>query len=242
MKFFKHYTDASNGKSLQMLRRRFDLAGLARYWIFIELCASKLEKNRTEELTVAHCHFEFEKHYLMRSLGYANLKQTLCYLQGMAELNLCSVDEGPMLYLCSVPKLLECMDRGTVRARPGRAKSGLKIKIEKEIHIQSRPRTNAGFDFLGVFEKYPLRIHTSLAVQRFNEQIKTEQDYEDFKTSITHYNKFLALPENSFRYPKQSWDTYLGTKKSGYFWRSFISPECLKTNQPTLGGLSELMP
>ena len=44
MKFFKHFTDAHRGKSLNQLRDRLGWAALAKYWTFVEICAEKLEK------------------------------------------------------------------------------------------------------------------------------------------------------------------------------------------------------
>jgi hypothetical protein len=134
MKFFKHFTDAHRGQSLRLVQKRFGVAGIGRYWIFIELCAEKLEKNKEEEFTEHHCTFEFETSYLARSLGYANLKQCSSYLQALAELGLCSVVDNGEITSCSVPKLLESMDRDSKRARKERVPSApkKKIKIKEE--------------------------------------------------------------------------------------------------------------
>lgn len=140
MKFFKHFTDSHRGKSMQMLRKRFGLSGVGRYWLFVELCAEKLHKSKDEEYTEAHCHFEFEKCYLSRSLGFANLKQCSRYLEAIAELGLSSVQDNGEVYSCSMPKLLECMDRDTKRARVERVPSAPKRKRknkEKEREIES---------------------------------------------------------------------------------------------------------
>lgn len=144
MKFFKHFTDAHRGKSLQQLKRRFGFDGIGRYWTFIELCAEKMTKEQASEFTEEHCVFEFERSYLMLSLGYANLKQASSYLQAMAELGLCSVEAQGELYRCSVPKLLECMDRDSKRARQERAAGAPKKKIKKKIKDKEEDKDKEG--------------------------------------------------------------------------------------------------
>lgn len=115
---------------MQALRRRYDMKGVGRYWVFLELCAEKMEKRRGEEFVEKHCRFDFEKHYLMRSLDYANVMQVSRYLHALAELGLCSVVETDEVFECFVPKLLECIDRDSKRARPKRDQDAPKMKKE----------------------------------------------------------------------------------------------------------------
>jgi hypothetical protein len=128
VKFFKHFTDSHRGKSLQQLKRQFGFEGIGRYWTLIELCAEKLEKKRDENLTEEHCVFEFEKTFLMQALGYHNHRHTACYLSALQVIGLCSVSDDGMVYVCSIPKLLESMDRQSKRARPERGQSVPKDK------------------------------------------------------------------------------------------------------------------
>lgn len=140
MKFIKHFTDAHRGKSMRLLLKKFGPAGIGRYWILVELCAEKMTKGKDEEFTEKHCVFEFERSYLSTSLGFGNLHQCSTYLAAMADLGLCSVEEGADLCRCSMPKLLECLDRDTKRARTERAptapkKKKIKKKSSDEIEI-----------------------------------------------------------------------------------------------------------
>lgn len=136
MKFFKHFTDAHRGQSLQLLKKRHGYAAKGRYWDLVEICAEKLEKESTEEFTEEHCTFAFAKPYLASSLGFANLKQLLSYLQAIAELGLCSFEDQGEVVLCSMPKLLESLDRDAKRARHERdtaaPKKKNKIKNKEE--------------------------------------------------------------------------------------------------------------
>lgn len=91
---------------------------------------------------------------------------------------------------------------------------------------------------LGVFEElvkqYP-KPSGSNALKRFKEQIKTDGDTEDLRLALKHYLAMLALPENDWRRPKQTFEAFLGTKSSGYFWRSFIDPESCKPTMKIKG-------
>lgn len=128
MKFFKHFTDAHRGQSLQLLKRKRGFEAIGRYWALVEMCAEKLEKRADEEFTAEHCVFVFDKSLLMQSLGYHNHTTTLRYLDDLAVIGLCSVRDDGETYVCSMPKLLECLDRDTKRARTERAMPAPKIK------------------------------------------------------------------------------------------------------------------
>jgi len=106
------------------------------------------------------------------------------------------------------------------------------IGISKSIGIGSIKKGGVGEnkftpDFDAVVSRYP-KPRGPDAEKRFREQIKTQQDLDDLNAALTHYFAMLALPENSWRRPKQTFEAFLGTKTSGYFWRDFISPESCK--------------
>ncbi len=92
-------------------------------------------------------------------------------------------------------------------------------------------RTNkqSDFDFESVRNLYP-KPKGADAEDRFRDQVQTPTDYADLIAAIEHYKIMLSLPENSWRRPKQTFATFLGTKTSGFFWRDFIDP---KSAQPT---------
>ncbi len=139
MKFFKHFSDAHSGKSLQALKRKHGMAGIGRYWTLLELCASKMEKLRNEEITEAHCHFEFDKTFLMQALGYHNHTTLLSYLGDGSVIGLWLVDDESMIVRCCIPKLLECMDRDYRRTRPVRGSATPKeLDIEEDIEIKKK--------------------------------------------------------------------------------------------------------
>lgn len=78
-------------------------------------------------------------------------------------------------------------------------------------------------EFERLNEKYKTKFKgttTGPAKDRFFAQIKTDQDLFDLETSMDHYARVLEA--NGWRQPKQTFATYLGTKKSGLFWRDYI--------------------
>jgi hypothetical protein len=57
MNFFKHFTDAHEGRSMTALMNRFGLEGYAGYFILMEICAAKLEKKLDREIEENDCRF-----------------------------------------------------------------------------------------------------------------------------------------------------------------------------------------
>lgn len=78
------------------------------------------------------------------------------------------------------------------------------------------------FDFENAYGNYLVKVKGQNAEKNFNAQIKTMMDYQQLLNSMVNYKKYLAIKENSWRRPKQTFAAYLGTKSSGYFWRDWI--------------------
>lgn len=62
------------------------------------------------------------------------------------------------------------------------------------------------------------------AEDRFFAQISCAEDLDRLKAAIKHYRDFLRHPDNTWRKPKSTFETFLGTKTSGYFWHDWIEP------------------
>lgn len=133
MKFFKHFTDAHRGQSLQRLKDRHGMKGIGIYWTLVELCAEKLIKTDSEEYTAEHCTFSFHHRYIKDTLETHQLKNLLMYLRSMHDVGLMSFECVDDVVVIHMPKLLECMDRDTKRARKQRDMSAPKNKIKNKI-------------------------------------------------------------------------------------------------------------
>ena len=69
-------------------------------------------------------------------------------------------------------------------------------------------------------ELFPGTTIGSGARQRFNDQFKDVETQDQLETAIGHYRK--ALDFQDWRQPKTTFANFLGTKRSGFFWREFI--------------------
>ena len=139
MQFFKHFTDAHEGKSLLALFDKFGHAGPYCYWILVELCAKKLNKSREETFSETDFKFIFNERLIRDKFrlsstkveSWLNLGSTLKLFNHIKVENEIHID---------MPKLLECLDRDTKRARPARvqaaSKPRLRIELDKELELE----------------------------------------------------------------------------------------------------------
>ncbi len=127
MKFFKHFTDAHRGKSMQSLLEKMGHRGHSVWWLLVEICAEKLEEHRDEEFTEEHCRFAFNARFLYRALHLhsTTVEPVLNQLSTLGLLAFTVVEDEFNIH---IPKLLECLDRDSRRARPGRVLAAPKIK------------------------------------------------------------------------------------------------------------------
>ena len=87
---------------------------------------------------------------------------------------------------------------------------------------------NHGFEeTLGLYLKtFPGTVQGPNALARFKTQIQNSKKLQELREAIGNYEQFLAATRaNGFdRRPKQSFATFLGTPRSGAFWRDYIAP------------------
>jgi hypothetical protein len=98
--------------------------------------------------------------------------------------------------------------------------------IEEVKNLRKKEKKNiyvCAFDFEESFKKYPVQIKGPNAEKRWAEQMTSREVHDDFLKALGNYLLFLAHPDNSYRQPKQSFATFLGTERSGYFWRDWIN-------------------
>lgn len=170
MKFFKHFTDAHRGKSLQLLMRKHGPKMVGIYWMLVEICAEKMEKETEEEFSLEHTNFEFEVGYLRNTLQAHQFKTLEMYLQCLSDVGLMSARCSEDTVSISMPKLLECLDRDTNRARPERAKIKNKNKI-KNISDENifKPNLDA------IYKIYPRKEGKAAGIKKLAAEIKTPE-------------------------------------------------------------------
>lgn len=74
--------------------------------------------------------------------------------------------------------------------------------------------------------------------KRFLSQIKTPKDEKDLELAIKKYGEHLQAEQ--WRLPKMSFETFLGTKQSGFFWRDFIAAEEVGEEKKVIFGGEEV--
>lgn len=228
MKFFKHFTDANRGQSLQILRQKHGMAAIGRWWTLVEICAEKMEKSKEDEYTEAHCHFSFARPYLASSLGYANLKQASSYLEALAELGLCSVQDDADVVVISMPKLLESLDRDTKRARKLRVVSAPKRKRKNKEKEEDKdiPKSKISASVENIYSNfYPRKEGKEKGVERVSKQLKTESDLQAFETAVIRYKDHCAKNRTEPKYIKH-FSSFVAS------WRDWLDPETGTATSP----------
>lgn len=117
--------------------------------------------------------------------------------------------------------LISRVGQGLVKTSPSLIdKDKDKDKDKGKERIRSK---NSKFESsLSAFKtKFPNAVRGAHAIERFEKQIKSEIEFQDLMNSIQNYHD--ALEVQPWRPSKTSFATYLGTEKSGYFWRDFIN-------------------
>lgn len=130
MRWFKHYTDAHRGQSIQRLMDEHRHVGLC-YFLLIELCAEKLDKKEDEDLSEADCVFVFHRRVIESTLrlklqGVIRLLDT-CSTCGL----LCYESDGNVIKI-SMPKLLEYLEYDQKKSRRKTAAIPPEKRLDKE--------------------------------------------------------------------------------------------------------------
>lgn len=242
VKFFKHFVDAHEGKSLIALMNEFGLEGYAAYFILMEMCAKKLDKGLDEVFTEDHCRFVFNERQVREKLRMRSTKVEL-FLNSCVTLVLLQFTKVKDEYSFYVPKLLESLDRDSKRARTERAESAPKKKNKKKNKKEEKEYKK---DFFEVFERFAKKYQTLFpgttkggkSAERFMDQFPVLDETPLLDLSIDHYRK--VLDTQTWRAPKTTFETYLGTKHSGFFWRDYISlPDLPVSSDDPTGALAK---
>jgi hypothetical protein len=111
LKFFKHWVDAHRGSSIQTIYEKMGHTGVSCYWILVSLCAEKLEVKRGQTVSPLDCVFNFHERTLRSEfrLTWAKVEQCLWLYQ---TLELLAFTQDQTTVTISMPKLLECLERG----------------------------------------------------------------------------------------------------------------------------------
>lgn len=215
LKWFKHYSNACESEKLNKLMDKYGLEGLARYWLLVELLARKWDGNEPK--------FNLHLRTLARQLRYYRLTMAKQWLDNGQRLGLYNFHcEGNA---CTIyfPKLLEIRDNHVknlqVKSKKVSSREEKEKSKEKSIH-----RKQSKYDYahaLLIFKNTVITSEGSNAQRRFNDQVKSQKIYALLCKAIENYA--IHLKNNTWKTPKQSFETFLGTERSGFYWREFIN-------------------
>lgn len=231
MRWFKHYTNANNSESLMRFRRAVGREGMCRYWDLLEFLASQFDGES--------CQFKIPREVLRRLFGFRSWNDLRSFADQLSFIRGINLKQSGNDYEIEAPILLELQGRDFKKARTSREGSARKNKNKKKINIYSE---NALFQsFISLRDKYkklfPDTDHGPKCERYFFDQIKTVEDADLLSQAMDNYAEYLSRPEiKEWRRPKTSFQTFLGTKTSGYFWRDYIErkPQGLKSTN-TIG-------
>jgi len=221
LKWFKHYCNASESEKLNQLMDKYGLEGLARYWLLVELLAEKWDGNEPK--------FNLHLRTLTRRLRYYRLTSAEQWLNNGHQWGLYNfhcVDNACTIYF---PKLLEIRDNHIKNLQVKSKKVSTREEKEKskEKSINTKESKYDYAHALKLFKDSVISTEGQKAKSRFNAQIKTQKAFELLCKAIENYA--IHLKNNSWKTPKQSFETFLGTWRSGFYWREFIDENAGKT-------------
>jgi hypothetical protein len=153
----------------------FGVEGYGAYFILVEMCVDKMDKERDEEFTEAHCRFRFSERLIREKLRMRSTKVEL-FLSSCSTLDLLQFTKVEDEFNFYLPKLLEYLDRHSRKARPKRATSGPQAGLDKE---QDKEQDK---------ELSPEKIESD--AKRFEERIKSGLSRSDFDDLFGLYPNF----------------------------------------------------
>lgn len=163
MKYFRHFTDAHVGTSIQTLMNKFGHTGLV-YWIIVEMCAEKLTYNRQNGVTEGDCKFVFHERIFRERcrLSGTNVARMLDQCATLGLLSWTKVDSE--LHI-EMPKLLEYLDKDQRRARTSVTSGAQKRAEEEEKEKEEEDYAAAAAKKNSVLKKHNSRKKKSPASQ-----------------------------------------------------------------------------
>lgn len=222
MKFFKHFTDATRGNSMQYLFEKMGHVGIACYWILVEMCAEKLDKKASEEFTESHCNFSFHEKILRQNLRLSRVKLEI-FLGFSSDISLLFFKKIESIYVIEMPKLLESLDRDSKRARTERVSTApkKKNKIKKEDkELDKDKEEECFFDFEIPYSFYPLKKGKAEAFTRLEKQITSQEEFSSFCQAVKNYAEECRINETSQNYIKH-FSSFVGSRELKP-WKDFV--------------------
>ena len=131
MKFFKHFVDGHSSAAMTALMNEWGVEGYGAYFILMEMCVAKIEKERDEMMTMDHCSFRFNERQVREKLRMRSTKVEL-FLNSCSTLKLLQFTRVEQEFNFHFPKILEFLDRDAKRPRHERALAAPRPRLDKD--------------------------------------------------------------------------------------------------------------
>lgn len=223
MKWFKHYSNASNDSAINRLEDEFGHLGYAAYWKILEICADKWD-GKSDPI------FTLNKKLIQNKLRIKS-KQTTLVMSSLSLSKLFEVSENDFEFIIKIPKLLKIKDNHTkklqasyqqVTLRTEQTRSDKK-RIEKNIKENIKEKLPLNNSPLEVLNFTDPEINTWLRKGSLPIQEKLLKKYDEEYLANTIEKAFYWQNENKKR-------------QAGSFLSSWIERD---NNKRLKGNLSE---
>lgn len=133
MRWFKHFSDNYRGRSINYLHKKMGHTGIACYYLLLEICTEKMEKDQEQSLDKGDCVLVLDANFVRTSLKTsANRVLTLlghCQDFGLIEFRIFESDIE-----IKIPMLWDLLDYDSKRSRARRARAGLRPRLYTETY------------------------------------------------------------------------------------------------------------
>ena len=211
MRWFKHYSDASDDAFIEGLEDKFGWEGYGRWWKLLEIIAKSMDKN--SDPSAEHSWVKWQS--LLK--GKRNkLDSFLIHCQNEMKINL---EQNGNILKINCPKLLELRDEYNRKSGhttdtcqdklPPKTKE---IRTKKEEKEKDKKESLVGDDFSEFWKLYPKKSNRKVAEQKYNLTIKNGATHKQIMDGVTAYVKsdtvlkgYICNPETWFN--QERWKT-----------------------------------
>ena len=198
MKYFKHYSNASDSQTLNKIIDEFGLEGYARYWLLLELLAQEFDG--TEPIITLHQRQILEKVHI--KFG----KKLATFMQKLSNFSVLSYEKSGNFYKIEAPILLDLQSKDFKYSRRKRETSSMKatlrykdkkIKDKKTIQKKFKPPRDRLEE---IYAAYPRKQGKSAGFAKLERELKSFQDVEVFATAVEKFAQVMAKENRSQKY------------------------------------------
>lgn len=110
--------------------------------------------------------------------------------------------------------------------------------IIRNKEIKNKRNKEYKYDFESLYALYPNKVNKGEAFVRLGDQIKSDKDFENCKTAILNYIKFLKLDKNKDWLKPKQFNVFVGPKTAKVKpWHEWINPDPSILNNSTTSSI-----